>query len=135
MFASCSLSAIISSVSGVITRSTKYRLERGPCSGRRTLRARDNFAKKRNLFVKTFSLGIFPCSCMRRLLINIGGYKGAAIDIAKVLRDLDEAAAAAGWNRIQMTDTLPGYERVRPDARANVYIGTGIHGDEPAGPL
>ena len=53
---------------------------------------------------------------MRRLLINIGGYKGAAIDIAKVLRDLDEAAAAAGWNRIQMTDTLPGYERVRPDA-------------------
>ena len=72
---------------------------------------------------------------MRRLLINIGGYKGDVIDIAKVLRDVDATAAAAGWKRIPITDTLAGYERVRPNAGANVYIGTGIHGDEPAGPL
>ena len=72
---------------------------------------------------------------MRRLLINIGGYKGDVIDIAKVLRDVDTTAAAAGWKRIPMTDTLGGYERILPNARANVYIGTGIHGDEPAGPL
>jgi hypothetical protein len=72
---------------------------------------------------------------MRRLLINIGGYKGEAIDIAKVLRDVAQAAAAAGWKRLPITDSLAGYERMAPGARANVYIGTGIHGDEPAGPL
>jgi murein peptide amidase A len=72
---------------------------------------------------------------MRRLLINIGGYKGEGIDIAKVLRDIGAAAAAAGWKALPITGSLMGYERLSPAARANVYISTGIHGDEPAGPL
>jgi hypothetical protein len=72
---------------------------------------------------------------MRRLLINIGGYKGEVIDIAKLLRDTAQAAAAGGWTTIPITDALVGYERVSPTATANVYISAGIHGDEPAGPL
>jgi protein MpaA len=72
---------------------------------------------------------------MRRLLINIGGYKGESIDIAKVLRDTATAATAAGWKPVQITDSLVGYERTSARAKANVYISTGIHGDEPAGPL
>ena len=72
---------------------------------------------------------------MRRLLINIGGYKGEVIDIAKVLRDTGQAASEAGWTALPITDSLFGYERVTPRAQANAYISTGIHGDEPAGPL
>jgi murein peptide amidase A len=72
---------------------------------------------------------------MRRLLINIGGYKGEVIDIAAVLRDAAQAASEAGWTALPITDSLVGYERVTTAAHANVYISTGIHGDEPAGPL
>lgn len=72
---------------------------------------------------------------MRRLLINIGGYKGEGIDITKVLRDTAEAAAVRGWTPLPITDSLVGYERLSPRPKANVYISTGIHGDEPAGPL
>lgn len=72
---------------------------------------------------------------MRRLLINIGGYKGEGLDIAKVLRDIDQAALATGWKPLPITDSLAAYERTSPSAKANVYISAGIHGDEPAGPL
>jgi len=72
---------------------------------------------------------------MRRLLINIGGYKGDVIDIDKVLGDAAKAAAETGWTALPITDSLAGYERISPRATANVYISTGIHGDEPAGPL
>ena len=72
---------------------------------------------------------------MRRLLINIGGYKGEVIQIAKLLRDTQLAAAEGGWTAIPITESLVGYERLSPRATANVYISAGIHGDEPAGPL
>lgn len=72
---------------------------------------------------------------MRRLLINIGGYKGEGIDIAKILRDIAQAAEAAGWKSRPITAALPAYERLSDGATASVYISTGIHGDEPAGPL
>jgi len=72
---------------------------------------------------------------MRRLLINTGGYKGEGIDIARVLRDADHAAVAGRWQPLPITDSLVGYERLSSVAKANVYISTGIHGDEPAGPL
>lgn len=72
---------------------------------------------------------------MGRLLINIGGYKGEVIDIARVLRDTAKTASDASWTRLPITDSVIGYERLRPGAQANVYISTGIHGDEPAGPL
>lgn len=72
---------------------------------------------------------------MGRLLINIGGYKGEVIDIAKLLRDTAQAASEAGWTALPITDLLAGYQRLSPCAQANVYISAGIHGDEPAGPL
>jgi hypothetical protein len=72
---------------------------------------------------------------MRRLLINIGGYKGEGIEIANVLRDIGAAAAATGWKTLPITDLLQGYERTSDGTRANVYLSAGIHGDEPAGPL
>lgn len=72
---------------------------------------------------------------MRRLLINIGGYKGEGVDIAKVMRDVASAAEAGGWKLLPISKELPAYERLVPDAKHNVYISTGIHGDEPAGPL
>lgn len=72
---------------------------------------------------------------MRRLLINIGGYKGEGIDIAKILRDIAQAAQLTGWRPLPISPALPAFERTSPRARANVYISTGIHGDEPAGPL
>ena len=72
---------------------------------------------------------------MGRLLINIGGYKGEVIDIAKVSREAAEAASKAGWTALPITESLVGYERLAPGSKANVYISAGIHGDEPAGPL
>jgi murein peptide amidase A len=72
---------------------------------------------------------------MRRLLINIGGYKGEGIDIDKVLRDIAKTAGATGWKTLPITDALQGYERTTEGGKTNVYISAGIHGDEPAGPL
>ena len=72
---------------------------------------------------------------MRRLLINIGGYKGEGIDIARVLRDTHQAAISTGWRPLPIGDSLPAYERSTAGAKASIYISTGIHGDEPAGPL
>ena len=72
---------------------------------------------------------------MQRLLINVGGYKGEGIDIAKVLRDTHQAATEVGWQALPITESVLGYERSSPGATANVYISAGIHGDEPAGPL
>src|SRR5262245_27870452 len=75
---------------------------------------------------------------MRRLLINIGGYKGEGIEIDKVLRDIEQAALRSGWTRLPIDvagSHLPAFERLSPGASANVYLSAGIHGDEPAGPL
>src|SRR5689334_4771510 len=76
---------------------------------------------------------------MQRLLINIGGYKGEGILIEKVIRDLHEEAQRRSWESlpIRLVDgtTLPAFQRLVPNARRNVYISAGIHGDEPGGPL
>jgi murein peptide amidase A len=76
---------------------------------------------------------------MQRLLINVGGYKGEGILIDKVLRDIDEEAKRHFWEAIPMRlnhgTTLPAFQKLAAKARKNVYISTGIHGDEPAGPL
>jgi hypothetical protein len=74
---------------------------------------------------------------MRRLGKNIGGYHGETIEIRQVLREIGEAAAETGWT----LDRVPGPVefvaclRAVPAPRRRVYISTGIHGDEPAGPL
>lgn len=75
----------------------------------------------------------------RRLGKNLGGYFGESIDITAVLADIRRLATGHGW----ALETLPARAGVellalrrsvaKPQAR--IYISTGIHGDEPAGPL
>ena len=95
---------------------------------------------------------------LRRLGKNINGYFGETIQIAEVLSDCVTAAREHGWQVEQLrADPTPGLlafvraghadraagEQPRahwPDKEAlpacpRVYISTGIHGDEPAGPL
>ena len=79
---------------------------------------------------------------MQRLGKNIGGYFGEIIDIHAVVRDIEIAAEKFGWTPDMFLDTadLKLLALARPATRnasatARVYISTGIHGDEPAGPL
>ncbi len=81
---------------------------------------------------------------MQRLGRNTRGYVGETIDIAEVLKDCEVAARARGWT-VEQIHPAPklvlGLSRRAPLAgasgagRRRVYISTGIHGDEPAGPL
>ena len=85
---------------------------------------------------------------MERLGKNIKGYGGERIDIDAVLRDCLAAAQAHGWAieeihpapKLILGLTRPA-TRPAPHATRNtqhpprLYISTGIHGDEPAGPL
>lgn len=76
---------------------------------------------------------------MERLGKNHGRYHGESIDIDAVQREIHELALAAGWKSETFLDlpgtTLRGYHRFRSDLSRNLYIGSGIHGDEPSGPL
>jgi predicted deacylase len=80
---------------------------------------------------------------MQRLGKNQGGYFGETINLIGVLREIEVTAAAHGW---QTEDFLHlGSLRLFALRRAatsrvtnhgaRIYISTGIHGDEPAGPL
>lgn len=69
---------------------------------------------------------------MNRLGQNIGGYHGETIDIQRVLQEIGRAAAGKNWVR---DADFPAWRRPHPSARVNIYISTGMHGDEPAGPL
>jgi protein MpaA len=69
---------------------------------------------------------------VQRLGKNVGRYLGETIDIQLVLQQIGLAAIAKNW--LREADFL-AFRRVSPQPRANVYISTGIHGDEPAGPL
>ncbi|MGA2556972.1 MAG: DUF2817 domain-containing protein, partial [Verrucomicrobiota bacterium] len=74
---------------------------------------------------------------MQKLGKNHGGYHGETVEIEKVLLDIEQAAAERNWTR----DPVPGpveliaWRRDAPSPRGRVYLSTGIHGDEPAGPL
>lgn len=84
---------------------------------------------------------------LRRLGRNVNGYFGDTIDINAILKDCVAAASAHRWTIEEMP--LPGQpgllafsrraETPPPDAAGHspraVYLSTGIHGDEPAGPL
>src|SRR5438093_909317 len=76
---------------------------------------------------------------MPRLGKNNGSYQGERIEIHQVLREIERLAAASGWHRdplsISETTVLPGFRRLVQDPGARLYISSGIHGDEPAGPL
>ncbi|HEY6170524.1 MAG TPA: M14 family metallocarboxypeptidase [Verrucomicrobiae bacterium] len=80
----------------------------------------------------------------QRLGKNRGGYFGEVIDIDAVLRDDLAAAYRHGW-QLKTLSAAPGMDihtlhraaatRVGNGALPRIYLSTGIHGDEPAGPL
>jgi len=76
-----------------------------------------------------------------RLGRNRGGYAGETIDIQSVLADCAGFARAHGWTLEELAAgagvTLLTLRRraSTSSAAARVYLSTGIHGDEPAGPL
>lgn len=87
---------------------------------------------------------------MQRFGKNHGGYQGETIDIAAVLRDDGEAARRHGWYIeaipftlalslpafLRRASSLAAPEFLDPHGKTcRLYLSTGIHGDEPAGPL
>ena len=80
---------------------------------------------------------------MQKLGKNIGGYHGETIDIRVVLREVKAAAQKHGWSAepFYKTGDLELFALHRkPEvgsqkSEVRIYISTGIHGDEPAGPL
>jgi hypothetical protein len=78
----------------------------------------------------------------QRLGKNTGSYQGETIDVFKLLQDVEEVALKSGWKNIPIgaaeSDAdlqLPAFQRLAKDARKHLYISSGMHGDEPAGPL
>lgn len=75
----------------------------------------------------------------RRLGRNLNGYCGETIEIASVLGDCASAAHAHGW-AVEELDAGPSpgllaFTRAVTDCERRIYLSSGIHGDEPAGPL
>ena len=76
---------------------------------------------------------------IQRLLLNKGAYFGETIDIGKVLSACVSAADQHGWEKEQL-DCGDGlflwvFHRAVTNPKRRIYISTGMHGDEPAGPL
>ncbi len=76
---------------------------------------------------------------MQKLWKNTGGYFGEVIDIDAVLTDVRAIATAKQWQVEQLPVREGLYfwtlQRNTSAPRKRLYISTGIHGDEPAGPL
>jgi hypothetical protein len=79
---------------------------------------------------------------MQRLGKNTDGYRGDRIDIRAVLGDIRSAALRTGWTaEVFFKNSLFEWLGLHRPARAQqetaprLYISSGIHGDEPAGPL
>ncbi len=78
-------------------------------------------------------------AAVQRLGKNVGGYFGETIAIDAVIEEQRQYALERGWQ----VDALPvrqgvellGMRRSVPHPTCRIYISTGIHGDEPAGPL
>src|SRR5437870_947595 len=77
----------------------------------------------------------------QRLRKNISSYLGETIDIEAVLSDCVGAARTHGWSIEEIPVpskpsllALNRHSRITHHA-SRVYISSGIHGDEPAGPL
>jgi protein MpaA len=90
---------------------------------------------------------------LRRFGRNVNGYYGERININAILADCIAAARAHGWiieefhtaprpllaftrtgPRTAVRTSAPSNHAL-PAGRPHVYLSTGIHGDEPAGPL
>jgi len=78
---------------------------------------------------------------VQKLGKNHGGYHGETIDIRAVLPDIKSAARLHGWTTelFYRTGDLDLFALHRPSLvtrhPSRIYLSTGIHGDEPAGPL
>lgn len=76
---------------------------------------------------------------MQRLGKNKGRYHGEQIDIDRVLMEFHQLAGKLGWTSETFLDdpvaVLRSYSRQVPNPRKNIYISSGVHGDEPSGPL
>lgn len=75
---------------------------------------------------------------MQRLGKNHGGYHGERIDIHHVTRAALRAARGQGWQVAALPfegGELLTLVRHAPGEGRNIYLSTGIHGDEPAGPV
>ena len=76
---------------------------------------------------------------MQRLGKNVGGYRGESIAIERVLQEIHADALKTGWHSdcffVANDMCLCAYRRARAPSRKRLYLSTGIHGDEPAGPL
>jgi hypothetical protein len=88
--------------------------------------------------------GLRETSVVQRLRQNHGGYHGERIDIRAVLADIVAAARDHGWSvtPFYRADDLEWFALHRPVPASHnapparrLYLSTGIHGDEPAGPL
>jgi len=81
---------------------------------------------------------------VERLGKNHGGYHGETIDIRAVLRDIEISAPQHGWSS-EIFHQTPEFKFLAlhrsplslrtPHSAPRIYLSTGIHGDEPAGPL
>ena len=78
-------------------------------------------------------------SKLKSLNRNKGGYYGEVVDIKSVLENCINYANNNGWQieTVYTNDDLQivAFKRSTKEAKKNIYISTGIHGDEPAGPL
>jgi hypothetical protein len=76
---------------------------------------------------------------MQRLGINKGKYFGEGIDIKRLLEQIELAGEGRGWSSevFFKSDSyrLLAMTRKVANPKKRIYISTGIHGDEPAGPL
>ncbi|HAM71742.1 MAG TPA: succinylglutamate desuccinylase [Verrucomicrobiales bacterium] len=70
---------------------------------------------------------------------NAGGYGGERLDPDALIARLSPLAASRGWIPdpivVEGQGPVPAWVRTSPAARWNLYLSSGIHGDEPAGPL
>jgi protein MpaA len=75
----------------------------------------------------------------QRLGKNRGSYQGETIDIHKLLKDIQEIAGKTGWSleplNVSESLQLPAFQKIAKRPRKHLYISSGMHGDEPAGPL
>jgi predicted deacylase len=81
---------------------------------------------------------------VQKLGKNLGSYFGETIDIRAVLRDVAIAAQKSGWTSeiFHEAGEFKWFALHRaplsirnPQSPIRIYLSTGIHGDEPAGPL
>jgi hypothetical protein len=81
---------------------------------------------------------------VQKLGKNHGGYHGETIDIRTVLRNIAIAAQKSGWHSETFHEAgefkwlalhRKPLSTINHQPSTRLYISTGIHGDEPAGPL